>query len=414
MAANSVANVPLILKELWEDEVEDYQYKDKPWYAMIPKDTSWSGIKNHVTVKYANGASTSSKFSVGKNRKRTAKFAAMEVETADLFTLWSIDNKLKTLTRDQKGSLVRIVNDATEDAMKKHKRRTTFQLWRNGGGAIAKLASGTTGTTLVFENLNDVRNIDIGDPLEFSNDDGRAGAGVLDGVLTVTEIDEDTGSVTVDASIATITGLGTGDFDFHEGDYGDDDHVIKGVPAYVCLEEPGTGDEPAAIWGMPRTAFPTRLGGHRFTPSGNLQVGEAVMEALTKCARRSIDVTHIFCSPEVFNEFGQSLEGQRRYADTKVGNIGFTGHKFASQTGREVEMYADPDIPLGPDGEELVFFLNKDTWVFHTAEEWPMWLTGDGKRMLVEENANAIEGRLGGYGNSYTRAAGQNGVLLLG
>jgi hypothetical protein len=25
-----------------------------------------------------------------------------------------------------------------------------------------------------------------------------------------------------------------------------------------------------------------------------------------------------------------------------------------------------------------------------------------------------IEGRLGGYGNSYTRAAGQNGVLLLG
>lgn len=199
MAANNVANVPLILKELWEDEVEDYQYKDKPWYAMVPKDTSWSGIKLHVTCKYANGASTSALFSVAKNRKRVAKFAAMEVETADLFTLWSVDNKLKTLTRDQKGSLVRIVNDATEDAMKKFKRRTTFSLWRNGGGAIAKLATGTTGTTLKFDNQNDVRNIDIGDPLVFAPDDGRADGGTYDGVLFVEEIDEDTGEVTVDA-----------------------------------------------------------------------------------------------------------------------------------------------------------------------------------------------------------------------
>lgn len=410
MSANNIANVPLILKELWEDEVEDYQYKDKPWYAMCPKDTSWSGIKLHVTAKYANGASTSSKFSVAKNRKRTAKFAAMEVETADLFTLWSIDNKLKTLTRDQKGSLVRIVNDATEDAMKKFKRRTTFQLWRNGGGAAGKVGS-VSGDEITLANILDVRNFDIGDPLEFSNDDGRAGAGVLDGVLTITDIDEDAGVLGFDANISTVTGLGAGDYLFHEGDY---NNVIKGVPAYVCLEEPGTGSEPASIWGMDRTPFPTRLGGHRFTPSSNMQVIEAVFEALTNAHRRSVNVTHLFASPELFNECAQSLEGQRRYADTKVGNVGFTGIKFAYQGG-EVEMYADPDIPEGPNGEELIFGLNRETWKFHTAEEWPMWLTSDGtKRMRDEENANAIEGRIGGYGNQYTKAAGQNFVLLLG
>lgn len=410
MSANNVANVPLILKELWDDEVEDYQYKDKPWYAMVPKDTSWSGIKLHVTVKYANGASTSSKFSVAKNRKRTAKFAAMEVETADLFTLWSIDNKLKSLTRDQKGSLVRIVNDASEDAQKKFKRRTTFQLWRNGGGAAAKVGS-VSGDEITLANPLDVRNFDIGDPLEFSNDDGRAAAGVLDGVLTITDIDEDAGILGFDANISTITGLGANDFLFHEGDYA---NVIKGVPAYVCLQEPGTGSEPASIWGMDRTPFPTRLGGHRFTPSANLQVIEAIKEALTKASRRSISTTHLFCSPEIFNEVEMSLEGQRRYADTKVGNVGFTGLKFVSQQGNEVELYADPDIGLGPSGEELIYGLNKDTWKFHTSEEWPMWLTGSGEKMIPEENANATEGRLGGYGNQYTRAAGQNFVLLLG
>ncbi len=411
MAASNVTNVPLILKELWDDEVEDYQYKDKPWYAMVPKSTDWSGIKLHVTVKYANGSSTSPNFSVAKNRKRAAKFSAMEVETADLFTLWSIDNKLKSLTRDQKGSLVRIVNDATEDAQRKFKRHTTFQLWRNGGGAVAKVGS-RTGSTVTLANPLDVRNFDIGDPIEFSSDDGRATspAGVRAGVISITDMDEDTGVLTFDGTAASVP-VGASDYLFHEGSYG---VALKGVPAYVCLEKPGTGAEPDAIWGMTRSTFPTRLGGHRFTPSANLQVIEAVKEALTKASRRGISTTHLFCSPEIFNEVEMGLEGQRRYADTKVGNVGFTGLKFVSQQGNEVELYADPDIGLGPASEELIYGLNKDTWKFHTSEEWPMWLTGDGKKMLPEENANATEGRLGGYGNQYTRAAGQNFVLLLG
>jgi hypothetical protein len=271
---------------------------------------------------------------------------------------------------------------------------------------------GSTGTSsITLDNRNDVRNYDIGDPIEFAADDGRAAGGLYDGVLSITEIDEDDGILTFDGTIASVTGLGAGDYLFHEGDY---NNVIKGVPAYVCLEEPNTGSEPGSIWGMDRTPFPTRLGGHRFTPSANLTVIEAVKEALTSASRRSIKTTHLFCSPEIFNEVEMSLEGQRRYADTKVGNVGFTGLKFVSQQGSEVEMYADPDIGLGPSGEELIYGLNRDTWVFHTAEEWPMWLTGDGQRMRPEENANATEGRLGGYGNQYTRAAGQNFVLLLG
>lgn len=412
MATNDMNTVPEILKDLWDDEVENYLYEDKPFFAMVPKETSWEGETLFVTCKYANGASVSSKFGTAKSRKRAAKFKQMAVKTADLFALWSVDHKLKVLTRSQKGSLVRIVNDSTEDAMKKFKRRTTFQCWRNGGGAIAQLASGTTGTLLKFVNPNDVRNLDIGDPLEFGNNDGRAGGGLLDGVLFVEEIDEDAGTVTVDDDISTITGLGVGDYVFHEGDYSDDDHVIKGIPSYVCLEDPGTGDEPASIWGMDRSAFKTRLGGHRMTPSDNLQVVEAVKEALTKGSRRNIKTTHLFASPEIFNEVEMGLESNYKYADTKVGKIGFTGIKFISQQGNEVELYADPDIPLGPDGEELVFGLNMPTWNFHTAEEWPMWLTSDGK-MRIEENNNATEGRLGGYGNLYTRAAGQNFVLLL-
>jgi hypothetical protein len=165
---------------------------------------------------------------------------------------------------------------------------------------------------------------------------------------------------------------------------------------------------------MSRAARPEVLGGSRLTPSANLIVIEAIKEALTKAYRRSIDVTHLWCSPEIFNEVEMSLEGQRRYADEKVGKVGFTGLEFSSVAGKSVKLFADPDIPLGPSGEELVFGLTMPKWTFHTSEEWPMWLTADGaKKFLTEENANAREGRLGGYGNLYPTSANQF-VLLLG
>lgn len=412
-AANPT-NVPLILKDLWLDEVEDYLYEDRPFFAMIKKDTSWSGDKLKVTAKYTNGTSTSSRFGSAKKNKRVAKYAQMEVETADLFSLWSVDNKLITLSRDQKGSLVRYLDEATTAAMESFRRRTAWQLWGNGGGAAAKILT-ISGATAALVNPHSIRNFDIGDVCEFATDDGRAGAGVLDQVRTVTSIDEDDGILTFDAALTSITGLANGDYIFQEDDYGSDDHVIKGVPAYVCLQTPGTGSEPVSIWGMDRSVFTTRLGGHRMTPSANLIVVEAVKEALTKAFRRSIDTTHIWCSPEIFNEVEMSIDSSVRRTEQKIGKVGFEGLAFTSQTGKTVSLYADADIPLGPNGEELIFGLNMPKWRFHTAEEWPMWLTADGaKKFMTEENSNTREGRLGGYGNAYCKAPGQQWVMLLG
>ncbi|HET9045096.1 MAG TPA: hypothetical protein VFN70_18200 [Burkholderiales bacterium] len=411
--AATVANVPLILKDLWLDQVEDYLYEDRPYWAMVDKSTDWSGEKLKITCKYSNGTSVAGKFSIAKANKRVNKYAQMEVETADLFALWSVDNKLITLTRDQKGSLVRYLDEATTDAMEKFRRRTAWQLWGNGGGAAARLASfsGADGT---LANPHSVRCFEIDDVIEFSTDDGRGGAGVLAEVRTITAIDEDDGILTFDSSLATITGMSQTAYLFHEGDYSDDDHVLKGVPAYVCLEEPGTGSEPASLWGMNRTAFPTRLGGHRMTPTANLTVIEAIKEALTKAYRRSLDISHIWCSPEIFNEVEMSLDSSVRRTEQKVGKIGFEGLAFTSQTGKTVKLFADADIPLGPSGEELIFGLNMAKMKFHSAEEWPMWLTGDGqKKFMTEENTNAREGRLGGYGNHYTPRPGGHFVMKL-
>lgn len=409
-ASVNVNNIPEVLKYIWDDEVFDYQYEGEPYYAMVEKDTSWEGLYQIITMKFAHAGGRATKFTTAKKNKRAGQFGKMQVDTADNFAVWSVDNKLITLTRSQKGSLVRALTDATSDAQTRFKQSTVHQLWRNGGGAKAKIAAaGISGAVATLDNPFDVRFFELGDVCEFSDDDGVANVGVYSGTLTVLDIDEDTGTVTFDDNLSTISGLAAGDFIFEEGDY---HSVLYGVPAYCTLAAPGVSGVPSTIWGMTRTTFPTRQSGHRFTGSKNL-VQEEIKIALMKAKRRNCQTDRLFCSPELFNDVEMSLEGQRRYSDETVGRIGFRSIEFV-EDGRVVKLIGDPNVPLGLSGEQLVFGLNMDTWKLHTAEEWPMWLTEDGKKkFMTEENANAVEGRLGGYGQHYTTAAGQNFVLAL-
>lgn len=410
-AAANTTNVPQILKQIWKDEIYDFQYVDRPFYAMVDKDTSWDGIQQNVTVQYGGMGGRSSKFDKAKQNKGPAKYKQMQVQTSDNFAVWSVDHKLITLSRNQRGALVRALNECTEKAMTKFKASMCWMLWRNGGGACAQILS-IVGSVITLVDPNDVRNFDLDDQLEFSTDDGTGAAGVLSGTLQVTAIDEDAGTLTTLQAPSTISGLAANCFIFHEGDYA---AAFYGVPAYVTPFAPGTNGVPASIWGMTRTDFPTRLSGHRFTASG-LIVIEAIKNALMKAYRRSCDVTHLFVPPEVFNDVELALGTQKVYADEKVGNVGFQGIQFPSQGGRTIKLFPDADIPKDKNGNKLCFGLNLDCWKLHSAEELPMWLTaaaqGD-KKFMVEENANASEGRLGGYGQLYPDAPGNNFVLTL-
>lgn len=409
--ASTVANVPEMLKSIWEDEVADYQYEDEVFYGLIEKDTSWDGLYQYVVAKIGNGGGHSASFTTAKANKGTSTFARMQIETADNFALWSVDNKLITLSRNQRGALMKALQEATEGAQSKFKRRTVRALWGTGGGSIGKIASIST-VTATLSDPNDVRNFDIGDICAFADDDGyTATAGVKSETRRVVSIDEDAGTVTFDTTLATIGGLGANDYIFIEGDY---NATMKGVPFYCTTAAPGVSSIPTTKWGMTCTTWPTRLSGHRFTGDQN-QISEEIMNALTKAFRRNCKTSHIFMAPELFNEFAQGLESQRmRPAEEKVGRVGYTGIEVTSQSGKTVKCYGDASIRLSPSGNKLVWGLNMDSWVLHSAQEYPMWLTGDGtKSFMTEENANAQEGRVGGYAQAICRALGEQWVLEL-
>lgn len=413
-SAANVINVPQILKNVWQDDIFNFMYEDQPFLGLIDKDKTWDGLQQLITVMYGGMAGRSADFDTARSNKSPPKYAQMAITTRDNFALWSVDHKLITLSRNNRGALVRALTESTEKATAKLKRSSCWMFWRNGGGAVAKSSTSSTNTATLVD-LNDIRNFDLDDIIEFSSDDGAAAspAGVRVGSLKVTGLDEDLGVISFDANVSTIPGFTNGDYLFHKGDYG---KAFLGVPAYVPQFTPGTNSIPGSIWGMDRTLFPTRLGGSRFTAS-NLLVTEAIKKALALGYRRNIETTHLFAPPEVYNDIENSIQGQRRYVEEKTGTVGYQALVFTTQGGKSVKVYSDADIPKNPAGtSKYVYGLNMDQWKFHTADEYPMWLAtagGASNKFMAEQNANATEGRLGGYGQLYTTAPGQNWNLAL-
>jgi hypothetical protein len=413
MGAATIANVPEILKNVWKDDIFDFMYEDQPLLGLLDKDTSWDGLYQIITVMYGGMAGRSNTFDDAQTGKSPPKYKQMQILTRDNFALWSVDHKLITLSRNNRGALVRALAESTEKATTKLKRSSCWQFWRNGGGAVGAIGSIPALDTIRLVDKNDIRNFDLDDIIRLGTTDGTSGA-LEAGALTIIGLDEDTGDIQFDAGVvATVAAAAAGLFLFHQGDFG---KSFLGIPAYVTLSAPGTGGVPTALWGMERTDFPTRLAGSRF--SGTLlTVVDDIKSALATAHRRNIETSHLFVPPEVYNEIETTIGTSRRYTTEKVGTVGYEALMFTTQGGKSVKVYSDADMPKSADGtKQFVFGLNLDQWKFHTADEYPMWLAsvanGGGKFML-EQNANSTEGRLGGYGQLYTNAPGQNWNLSL-
>lgn len=414
-AATSV-NTPLILKNVWEDLVEDYFNDDQPFMGMVSKFTDWEGLFRLVTVPIGGMAGRSTVFGDANANKSPPKYLQMNIGVRDNFATWAVDHKLIALSRSDKGSLTRALTSSTEAAMSKLKGSQNFMNWRTGGGCVGRFSVISTNTGTLYD-LNDIRNYDIDDVIEFAGDNGIAAGGVCPAAATVTGLNEDTGVITFDVNIATsIPGITATPFLFHKGDY---NNAFYGVPAYCPIEAPGASAEtPAAIWGMTRTAYPTLLAGSRFTSSG-LQLIEGIKKALAVAHRRKIDTSHLFMPPELFNDIEMSLQGARRYVEEKVGSVGYKALIFTTQAGKDVKCYSDSDIPKNSTATtRYIFGLNLKEFKFRTAGAYPDWLNlgagqGAAGKFMVEQNANASSGRLGGYGQLYTKALRQHWNLAV-
>jgi hypothetical protein len=279
--------------------------------------------------------------------------------------------------------------------------------WGNGGGALGACASIDT-ETVVLTDPTDAMNFEEGMVLVGSDNDGEDVTDALhSGSTYVTAVDRSAGRVTTE-DISDISGFGTADFLFRQGDfYGDTGVVvIKGVQAFVA----GT-ESPAALWGMTRTSDPQRLAGCR-VPSAdysgkNIEERINILGSYMSGRFKAKGPWDGYLHPEDWQSLSTSLQsrGIRPLKDEST-KFGF----MAIETvigGQSVKIYSDRFCPKG-----TFFLLRMKNWTMHSPGKLIQPLNEDGLTMM-RKSSNDYEFRLVSYPILMCNAPGYQGRIAL-
>lgn len=405
MAAASTTTHDSILKTLYpQSEIQKLMVQKSPFYGLVPKKSDFEGANLVLALRYGNVAGRSALFSEAQANKVASQLVKFTITRARDYALFSIDNELIQASKGDKGSIVRAVTTEVDSAFDALASSVSSALYRNGGGAIGQISTGSTvsSTSITLADPNDVVNFEVGMYVQTASTDGTSGSLNGSGAkIQITAINQGTGVLTASAAWNTITGTATSDYIFQAGDFG---AKIKGLAAWVPSTAPGA----TAFFGVDRSVDTQRLGGIRVSGTASLSIEEAIQKALQNAYRAKAKVSHVFINDVQFYKLVLELGSKRMYTEA-INEFGvkYEGLKVVGPGGT-VSVYADPYCPVG-----YGYALQMDTWSLRSAGEFPMFLNKDGRSMLDEQSADALEGRVGGYFQLCCDAPGFNAVFPL-
>ena len=287
----------------------------------------------------------------------------------------------------------------------KLKRSMCWMMWGDGGGAVGQLSAAPIANVIILLDKTKARNFEIGDVLLAYDGSGAlyaAAPTIRNGgtTATVTAVDIEAGTVTINAAPGGWT---TNDYLFPAGDF---QQCFAGVKAYVpnvATASVGT------LYGMVRTTQRQRLAGLRVGGKG-MSIEAAVKFALTKGTLAGCTPSHIFMNPTDYYALEMSNQSKKLGSalSEKVGTVGFSGLVFTKPGGGDIKVYPDADLDAN-----LIYGLDMSKWKLRTAGAMPDFLTANGQQYDLEPTANALMGRIGGYGQLVCTNPGANWVCDL-
>jgi hypothetical protein len=394
-----------ILKKIWHGKLEKVWYEDAPFMAMVAKDTGWTGDTYEVVLSYGTPAGRSCTFNTALAQRAASPVTKMSITRARNFGIWSVDQELIAITKSDAGAVEEAFKGETERAILKLKRSMCWMLWGDGGGAIGQCSAAPVANVITLSDRRKVRNFEIGDVLVAYDGSGAiytTAPTVRNGgaTATVTAVDFEAGTVTVDSAPAGWT---TNDYLFPAGDF---QTCFVGVGAYVpnvATASVGT------LFSMARTSQRQRLAGLRVGGKG-MSIEAAVKFALQEGYTAGASPSHIFMNPADYYALEMANQSKKLGSSLteKVGTVGFSGLVFTKPGGGDVKVYPDADCPVN-----TVYGLDMSKWKLRTAGAMPDFLTANGRQYDLEPTANALMGRIGGYGQLICTNPGANWVCDL-
>ena len=397
----NISNFAPALKQYYSNmRVENMVYKDHPFLAMLTKEEKFFGKNQPLPIVHGNPQGRSATFSTAKKNKTSSQLKDFLLTRDKDYSLASIDNETAEASENDAGAFMKALTLEIDGAMQSATNSLASSLFLDGSGAIAKVASLPTANSIQLDDAESVVFFEIDMQMEF----GTTKTGALRaGIAQVSKVDRDTGVVTfVTGELATV-GVLAADFIFVEGDQ---NKKLKGLEAWLPLTAPTGGDN---FFGVDRSVDPTRLAGIRVDGSA-LPIEEALIKGASRLNREGGRADCCFVSYSVFEDLEKALGSKVQYMVSQAfgrADIGFEGIQIKSNKGT-INVIADPFCP-----SDRAYMLTMKSWKLTSLKKIIRILDLDGNRMLRESDADAVELRIGGYGQLGCNAPGHNAVIKL-
>jgi len=369
-------------------------YKNRPTLALIKKRSGVGGKKVQYDVAYEEGVGSAT-FANAQTANDGSKFAD--------FLLGKVNNyQIVEFTRgallDTKGGGANAFFDAKtfeiDAKINACSNDAATQLFRDSGGNRGQVGS-IASAVLTLKNPRDVVNFSVG--MSVVGSAAKAGTSPHTAVA-ITAIDRTAGTLTA----AAWTGYSANDYLFRAGDIGG---TATGLDDWL----PTTTAAVGTLGGFDRSVDPTRLGGVRYTASGE-PIDQAMRELLTLMAIEGAAPDYFVLNPSDFNDLVTVMDNKVQYVDVSPADtpsVGFKAVQFACPTGM-TRVMTDNKCPQGRG-----YALTLDTWEIFTSQSALVEIIQDDGMMLKRrDTADSFEVRVSAYWNLACRAPVKNGVVV--
>ena len=398
MAALSATGFAAALKQHYTDErIENMVYKDNPFLAMVAKYEDFGGENLKLPIKYGNPMGRSATFTTAQSNVTGGNIKAFLLTRIKDYAIAQIENEVLEASKGNANAFLEAAVFAIDGSIQAATRSLAVALYGNGKGSIG-VVSTSDSTTITLATTQDITNFEVDMSLVSSADESGGTAGTA---ISVTGINRDTGVLTMGADPSTIF-TSTLKYIFVEGDYATDSTAllkVSGIAAWLPSTAPGSTD---SFFNVNRSADVDRLGGIRFDAS-SLPIEEGLIGAAARAARAGGKPDYCFMNYSNFADLEKSLGSKVSYVEKNIKpEIGFRGILIHGPRG-PINVIPDQNCPNG-----VAYMIQMDVWKLYSLGKAPRILSGDGLKQLRVYNADAIEVRVGYYGQLGCRAPGWN------
>lgn len=402
-----IAAATAALKELYAGQVvQNLAYKDNPFLAMVPKRTDFAGKNYPLPIQFGVSQGRSATFANAQANITAAQLSEFLLTRKKDYSIAQLDNETMLASASDIGSFVKGAKVVVDSAIRSAKLSLASALFRSGTGSIGQVnASGLSTGVITLMNAGDVVNFEVNMTLQCTNGttDGNTPRAAKGYVIAV---DRSAGTVTVASSglggsAATPTGWAASEYILQDGD---SNAKISGLQAWL----PDTAPSNTAFYGVDRSVDTTRLGGVRYDGSSQ-SIEEAQIDASMLVGREGGTPNVGVMSYASFAALEKALGSKVQYSDYRgPADISFRGIRV-NGANSVIDVFPDRSCPALHE-----FLLQLDTWFLCSLGPAPRILEyEDGALMLRVSNADAMELRVGFYGNLGSNAPGWSAAVKL-